>query len=83
MRGAGAACNRPSDRACGGGRLGPQGCDARLRPKARSSRRGSASLSVVARYFADPWGNQLVLLDLSKSRYVTDDAGHVVDRLLP
>ena len=26
---------------------------------------------------ADPWGNQLVLLDLSKGTYTTDDAGQV------
>lgn len=26
---------------------------------------------------ADPWGNQLVLLDNSKGRFVTDDAGNV------
>jgi hypothetical protein len=26
---------------------------------------------------ADPFGNELVLLDLSKGRYVTDDAGNV------
>ena len=27
---------------------------------------------------ADPWGNQLVLLDMSKGRLVTDESGHVV-----
>jgi predicted enzyme related to lactoylglutathione lyase len=32
---------------------------------------------------ADPWGNQLVLLDLSKGRYVTDEARHVIGRLRP
>ena len=26
---------------------------------------------------ADPWGNQLVLLDLSKGTYMTDDTGQV------
>jgi len=26
---------------------------------------------------ADPWGNQLVLLDNSKGRFVTDEVGHV------
>jgi len=29
---------------------------------------------------ADPWGNQLVLLDLSKGRYIADEAGHVIGR---
>ena len=27
---------------------------------------------------ADPWGNQLVLLDTSKGRLVTDEAGNVI-----
>ena len=26
----------------------------------------------------DPWGNELVLLDMSKGRLLTDDAGHIL-----
>lgn len=31
----------------------------------------------------DPWGNELVLLDMTKGSLVTDDNGHVVGNALP
>ncbi len=55
-----------------------------MRRPARSSRPGGRVLAEpfdipVGRVtiVADPFGNALVLLDLSKGRYVTDDTGQV------
>lgn len=31
----------------------------------------------------DPWGNELVLLDLSKGRLQTDEAGNIVGNIMP